>query len=68
MPLILILLLVGVLGWMWITRRNSTLTRVCRWRQDRALGTDMYRCAVCGAVCDPGAGRRPDQCLRPPRS
>lgn len=47
MPLLLIFLLVGVLAYLYWRRRTTTLTRNCRWRQDRARG--LWRCAYCGA-------------------
>ncbi|MDR7123771.1 hypothetical protein [Pseudotabrizicola sp. 4114] len=61
MPLLLLLLLLSVLIYMWIARRNSTLTRACRWRQERSAG--QWRCASCGAVM-PGT-QEPRDCLRP---
>ena len=61
MPLLLLVLLLSVLAYMWITRRNSTLTRVCMWRQERSAG--QWRCVACGAVV-PGA-QEPKDCLRP---
>ncbi|MEY4984200.1 MAG: hypothetical protein RIR62_2466 [Pseudomonadota bacterium] len=64
MPVLVILLILSVLIYLWFARRGSTLTRHCRWRQDRRAGPDMWRCAVCGAaVAGTGA---PRQCLRPP--
>ncbi|MBE0554666.1 MAG: hypothetical protein IH625_13335 [Rhodobacteraceae bacterium] len=65
MFLLLPLLLAAVLIWLWLARRGSTLTRACRWRLDRALGPSVHRCAACGAICDPGPGRAPRDCLRP---
>ncbi|MES2843441.1 MAG: hypothetical protein V4747_00245 [Pseudomonadota bacterium] len=65
MPVLLLLLLLSVLLYLWITRRNSTLTRACRWRLDRSLGPTSYRCVACGALCDPGPNKRPNHCLRP---
>lgn len=64
MVLLLPLLLIGVLAYMWISRRGSTLTRDCLWRMDRTIGPTTWRCAACGAVCNPGQGREPRQCLR----
>ncbi|NEX47455.1 hypothetical protein [Pseudotabrizicola algicola] len=61
MPLLLLILLLAVLGYMWITRRNSTLTRSCRWRQERSAG--QWRCVSCGAV-KPGEAE-PRDCFRP---
>ena len=64
MPLLLLLLLLSVLLYMWLSKRNSTLTRACRWRLDRRLGAHHYRCAACGAECDT-EGKPPCDCLRP---
>ncbi|GLS88132.1 hypothetical protein GCM10010873_31060 [Cypionkella aquatica] len=64
MPLLLLLLGVSVFVYGWLARRNSTLTRACRWRLDRRLGPSSYKCAACGALCDPGVGKLPRQCLR----
>ncbi|WP_146161974.1 hypothetical protein, partial [Pseudogemmobacter blasticus] len=64
MLILLPVLLVAVLVWMWITRRNSTLTRACRWRRDRRQAEDAWRCAACGATA---RGSEPRDCLRPPR-
>lgn len=65
MPILLLILLIGVLGYMWITRRGSTLTRLCRWRLDRSLGAAGYRCVACGATCTTETGKEPRHCLRP---
>ncbi len=64
MVLLLPLLLLGVVLYLWITRRNSTLTRLCRWRLDRRLGPQRWQCATCGAVCTMPPGRAPKDCLR----
>ncbi|MFC3180856.1 hypothetical protein [Cypionkella sinensis] len=64
MPLLLLVLVVSVFVYAWFARRNSTLTRDCRWRLDRLTGPTHYRCAACGATCDPGAAGTPRQCLR----
>jgi hypothetical protein len=47
MPFLLLVLLVGVLAYLYWHRRATTLTRDCRWREDRAAG--VWRCAFCGA-------------------
>ncbi|WP_083445046.1 hypothetical protein [Pseudorhodobacter aquimaris] len=65
MPLLLLALLIGTLLYMWLSRRNSTLTRACRWRLDRTGGPNHYVCAACGAHMDPPAGKEPRDCLRP---
>lgn len=64
MPILLLFLLVAVLLYLWITRRNSTLTRACRWRRDRRVAPDAWRCAACGATA---RGAEPRDCLRPDR-
>ena len=61
MPLLLLVLAVSVFLYLWITRRNSTLTRTCRWRLDRSVAPDHWRCAVCGAEA---RGAEPTDCLR----
>ncbi|WP_022702466.1 hypothetical protein [Pseudorhodobacter ferrugineus] len=63
MPLLLLILLLGTLAYMWLSRRNSTLTRHCRWRLDRTGGPNHYRCAACNAEMDT-AGKPPRDCLR----
>ncbi len=65
MLLLLPLLLFGVVAYLWVARRNSTLTRACRWRLDRRLGPSHHVCVACGAICDPGPGKTPRDCLRP---
>ncbi|HCZ01768.1 MAG: hypothetical protein A3D16_13640 [Rhodobacterales bacterium RIFCSPHIGHO2_02_FULL_62_130] len=64
MPILLLLLGLSVFGYLWLARRGSSLTRACRWRLDRSLGPSTYRCASCGALCDPGLAHEPRQCLR----
>ncbi|MDP4033666.1 MAG: hypothetical protein Q8P60_12585 [Pseudorhodobacter sp.] len=64
MPLLLLFLGLAVLLYLWLSRRNSTLTRACRWRLDRSGGENHHRCAACGASCDMPNGRRPRACLR----
>lgn len=59
MPLLLLALLIGVFLYAWLSRRNSTLTRACRWRQERSAG--QWRCAACGAVV---TGEEPRDCFR----
>jgi len=63
-PLLLLLLGVSVFVYLWITRRNSTLTRDCRWRLDRSVAPDFWRCVACGATA---RGREPRDCLREER-
>ncbi|WP_135449175.1 MULTISPECIES: hypothetical protein [Tabrizicola] len=61
MPLILLILAVGVYLYLWHRWRTTTLTRDCRWRQDRRVAPDYWRCVVCGAEA---RGREPKDCLR----
>lgn len=62
MPLLVLLLLVAVFVYLYISRRGSTLTRECRWRQDRRSGPQAWRCASCGARTTADAS--PRHCLR----
>lgn len=61
MLLLLPLLALAVLLYLWLSRRGSTLTRQCLWRQNRARG--LWRCAACGAET-PDTERPPRHCLR----
>ncbi|NND43424.1 MAG: hypothetical protein HKO04_15255 [Silicimonas sp.] len=58
---LLILLLLGVLAYGWWRWRFTTLTPLCRWRQDRASGD--WVCATCGARTETD-GKAPRACLR----
>lgn len=62
MPVLLLVLVVAVFLYLWITRRNSTLTRNCRWRLDRRVAPDAWHCVACGATT---RGPEPRDCLRP---
>ncbi|WP_112311642.1 hypothetical protein [Pseudogemmobacter bohemicus] len=64
LPIGLVFLFLGL----WYYRRGSTLTRACRWRLERHIGPDHYRCAACGAECDMVSGQEPNACLRPRRA
>jgi hypothetical protein len=64
MPVLLLILGLGVFGYLWWQWRTTTLTRTCRWRLDRSVGPDHYICAACGATCDTGTGKAPRDCLR----
>ncbi len=55
-------LLVGTFAYLWWMRRTTSLTRLCRWRQDRAAGD--WVCASCGARTRPEGGGAPTVCLR----
>ena len=64
MPLLLLILLLGTLLYMWLARRNSTLTRACRWRLDRTGGPNHHHCTACNAEMDTAPGKEPRDCLR----
>lgn len=66
MPVLLLILGLGVFGYLWWQWRTTTLTRTCRWRLDRSVGPGHWACAACGAVCDVADGKAPRDCLRPP--
>ncbi|MFP7569877.1 hypothetical protein ACGKZZ_03775 [Marivita sp. S2033] len=63
MPIFLILLLLGVLAYLFWRRKTTTLTRECRWRQVQ-LG--QWRCAFCGA--ETASQSSPLVCLRNDRT
>jgi hypothetical protein len=68
MPIILILGLIAffVLSWWW--HRSRTLTRDCKWREDRsraAAGQSFFHCVACGAETELPQGEQPRHCLRP---
>ncbi|MCZ0811516.1 MAG: hypothetical protein ACQEVT_03490 [Pseudomonadota bacterium] len=56
----LLILLVGVVIYFLWRHQTTTLTRNCRWRQDRSRG--VWRCAYCGA--ETGGDTAPRDCLR----
>ncbi|MEP2717137.1 hypothetical protein [Pseudophaeobacter sp.] len=60
MPLLILLLVTGVFAYFTYRRMTTTLTRDCRWRQERAQG--QWRCGNCDAV-KPGLAE-PRDCLR----
>lgn len=59
MPILLILLLFGVLAYLYWRRKTTTLTRECRWRR---TAPGQWRCAFCGAEMASEAS--PVVCLR----
>ena len=59
MPLLVLILLLAVFAYLWVARRNSTLTRTCLWRQERSA--HQWRCAACGAVL--AGDKSPRVCL-----
>jgi len=48
MPILLLLLLMGVFAYFIYRRKTTSLTRDCRWRQERSQ--NRWRCNNCGAV------------------
>ncbi|EEE38537.1 hypothetical protein RKLH11_2379 [Rhodobacteraceae bacterium KLH11] len=60
MPVLLLLLVIGVFTYFIWRSRTSSLTRDCRWRQDRKEG--LWRCAFCGAVSESEGA--PKNCLK----
>jgi hypothetical protein len=63
MPILLLLLLVGVLAYFYWRRRTTTLTRNCRWREDRAAGEGFYRCVSCGGQMRTKDSKPPRDCV-----
>ena len=63
MPLLLLILLAGVMAYFLWRSRTSSLSRNCRWRQQKAQG--RWHCAYCGAVEEGDAA--PRICRAPPR-
>ncbi|MFO1203217.1 MAG: hypothetical protein U1E58_11340 [Tabrizicola sp.] len=61
MPLLLLILAVAVYLYLWHRWRTTTLTRNCRWRLDRSIAPDFWRCVACGATA---RGVEPRDCLR----
>ncbi|HKK97328.1 MAG TPA: hypothetical protein VJ928_04050 [Marivita sp.] len=61
MPIFLILLLLGVLAYLYWKRTATTLTRNCRWRR---VAPGQWWCAYCGA--EDQSEDAPLRCLRLP--
>ena len=59
MPLLLALLL-GVFAYLYWKRTATTLTRNCRWRQDRAAGD--WACGYCNQRLKTSDGNSPKTC------
>jgi len=49
MPILLLVLLLGTLGFLWYRRKTTTLTRSCRWRQE---GAGHWHCVACNGRSD----------------
>lgn len=67
MPVLLILLLI-VLVWMFVTYKARARVRNCRWRENRAKDTPdgrFFVCMNCGAETFSQDNMPPRQCLRP---
>jgi hypothetical protein len=63
MPILLLTLLFGTLAYPWWKRTATTLTRNCRWREDRAAGE--WACSYRNARLK--ADRSPTTCENPDR-
>jgi hypothetical protein len=66
MIVVLILLLVGVVAYLFWQSRTTTLTRRCRWREDRSFDHDslrLFRCMSCNATTHCPIGEEPRDCL-----
>ena len=59
MPIFLILLLIGVLAYLYWQHKTTTLTRECRWRR---VAPGAWRCAFCGA--EMASEKSPTVCLK----
>lgn len=65
-----ILFLIGVVAFFvlsWIWHRSRTLTRDCKWREDRSRapeGQSFFHCIACGATTVIPRGAQPKHCLR----
>jgi hypothetical protein len=66
MIVLLVLLVIGVLLYLFWVQRTTTLTRQCRWREDRRFDHDdrrLFRCLACNAKTECAVGERPRDCL-----
>jgi hypothetical protein len=61
MPLLLLILLAGVMAYFVWRSRTSSLSRNCRWRQQKAQ--DRWQCLYCGALQE--GGGTPRACRNP---
>jgi hypothetical protein len=70
MPILLLVLLLGVLAYLYWRRRTTTLTRNCRWRADRTQGAGCYHCVSCGGRTRTTDGKPPRDCVagQPPKA
>ncbi len=60
MPILLLLLLTGVFAYFIYRRKTTTLTRDCRWRQERSQ--NRWRGSSCDAIQT--GSPEPRHCLR----
>lgn len=63
MPLLLLMLLVGVIAYLYWQRRSTTLTRNCRWRAEHSAGEGQYHCVSCGGRTRTADGKPPRDCV-----
>ncbi|WP_425052965.1 hypothetical protein [Psychromarinibacter sp. S121] len=64
--ILFVFLAIGVVAYLWWKRTHTTLTRDCRWRQDKPAGD--WHCVACGARTVPPEGQSPRNCLRSARA
>ncbi len=62
MPVLLLVLAFGVLGYFLWSAHSTTLTRNCRWRLDRDAGE--WGCAYCGGRMEGSVDRPPTCCVQ----
>lgn len=63
MPILLLLLLIAVLAYLYWRRKTTTLTRHCRWRENRARGVGHFDCVACGGQMQTSDGQPPRDCV-----
>ncbi|WP_172299347.1 hypothetical protein [Pseudoruegeria sp. HB172150] len=60
--ILFLFLAIGTFAYLWWKWHHTTLTRECRWRQDRTAG-DWY-CVHCGGRTVTDGGKPPKICVR----
>lgn len=60
MPIIILVLIFGVLVYLFLTRNNDMRDKNCRWRQDRAA--QAWDCSYCGARIESDSNAAPTEC------
>jgi hypothetical protein len=68
MLILLVPLVVALIAYVYWRNRDSTLTRHCRWRANRAAGPGHFNCVACGGEMRTSDGEPPRECVaRPPQ-